>query len=203
VHDLVIRSGTIVDGLGAEPFTGDVAVTDGRITEIGRVDGPARETVDADGLLVTPGFVDVHTHYDGQATWDSQLGPSCWHGVTTVVVGNCGVGFAPVRPGGEQELVELMEGVDLVVTGEGRLDVTSFAGKVVGGVLEWAADAGTPHVAVIAGQVTDDAREEMAVHGGAQLLALTDRVWQSAETFSRARVLVEEAALEAGRAVAS
>ena len=84
MHDLVIRGGTIVDGLGTEPFTGDVAVTDGRITEIGKVDGPARETVDADGLLVTPGFVDVHTHYDGQATWDSQLGPSCWHGVTTV-----------------------------------------------------------------------------------------------------------------------
>src|SRR4029077_3390878 len=88
------------------------AVTDGRITEVGQVDGLARETVDADGLLVTPGFVDVHTHYDGQATWDSQLGPSCWHGVTTVVVGNCGVGFAPVRPGHEQELIELMEGVE-------------------------------------------------------------------------------------------
>ena len=95
-----------------------------------------------------------------------------------------------------------LEGVDLVVTGEGRLDSTSFAGKVVGGVLEWAADSGTPHVAVIAGQVTDDAREELAVHAGAQLLALTDRVWQSAETFSRAATLVEEAALEAGRAVA-
>ena len=94
-----------------------------------------------------------------------------------------------------------LEGVDLVVTGEGRLDATSFAGKVVGGVLEWSADAGVPHVAVIAGQVTDDARDEMTVYANAQLLALTDRVWQSAETFSRAAVLVEEAALEAGRAV--
>ena len=112
MHDLVVRGGTIVDGLGGAPFTGDVAVTDGVVTEIGRVDGPARETIDADGLLVTPGFVDVHTHYDGQATWDSQLGPSCWHGVTTVVAGNCGVGFAPVHPGGEQELIELMEGVE-------------------------------------------------------------------------------------------
>ena len=83
----------------------------------------------------------------------------------------------------------------------GWIDATSFAGKVVGGVLEWAADAGTPHVAVIAGQVTDDAREEMALHANAQLLPLTDRVWQSAETFARAAVLVEEAALEAGRAV--
>jgi N-acyl-D-aspartate/D-glutamate deacylase len=112
VHDLVIRGGTVVDGLGHEPVTADVAVDDGRITEIGKVDGPARETIDADGLLVTPGFVDVHTHYDGQATWDSQLGPSCWHGVTTVVMGNCGVGFAPVQPGGEQELIEIMEGVE-------------------------------------------------------------------------------------------
>jgi glycerate kinase len=94
-----------------------------------------------------------------------------------------------------------LEGVDLVVTGEGRLDVTSFAGKVVGGVLEWSADAGVPNVAVVAGQVTEDARDEMALHGGAQLLALTDRVWQSAETFSRAAVLVEEAAFEAGRRV--
>jgi glycerate kinase len=94
-----------------------------------------------------------------------------------------------------------LDGVDLVVTGEGRLDATSFAGKVVGGVLEWSADAAVPDVAVIAGQATPEAREEMAVHGGAQLLALTDRVWASAETFSRAAVLVEEAALEAGRRV--
>jgi glycerate kinase len=98
-------------------------------------------------------------------------------------------------------LDDALEGVDLVVTGEGRLDATSFAGKVVGGVLEWAGDAGVPRVAVIAGQVTDEAREELAVHAGAQLLALTDRVWQSAEAFSRAAVLVEEAALEAGRTV--
>src|SRR4051794_23518831 len=112
MHDLVVRGGTVVDGLGSEPRSADIAVDDGRIVDIGRVDGRARETIDADGLLVTPGFVDVHTHYDGQATWDSQLGPSCWHGVTTVVVGNCGVGFAPVHPGGEQELIELMEGVE-------------------------------------------------------------------------------------------
>jgi glycerate kinase len=94
-----------------------------------------------------------------------------------------------------------LEGVDLVVTGEGRLDATSFEGKVVGGVLEWAGDAGVPHVAVIAGQVTAEAREELALHGGAQLLALTDRVWQSSETFSRTGLLVEEAALEVGRRV--
>jgi glycerate kinase len=100
-------------------------------------------------------------------------------------------------------LDDAMEDVDLVVTGEGRLDATSFSGKVVGGVLEWAADAGVPNVAVIAGQVTDEAREEMAVHANAQLLPLTERVWQSAETFSRTAVLVEEAAQEAGRNVAA
>ncbi|HLM17624.1 MAG TPA: glycerate kinase [Acidimicrobiia bacterium] len=98
---------------------------------------------------------------------------------------------------------DALDGVDLVVTGEGRLDATSFAGKVVGGVLEWSADAGVAHVAVIAGQVTDDATEEVGVYAGATVLPLTDRVWQSAETYSRAAVLVEEAALEAGRSALS
>jgi N-acyl-D-aspartate/D-glutamate deacylase len=110
--DLVVRGGTIVDGSGAEPFSGDVGVRDGRIAAVGRVDEAARRTLDAAGLLVTPGFVDVHTHYDGQVTWDSLLTPSCWHGVTTVVMGNCGVGFAPVRPGTHEYLIELMEGVE-------------------------------------------------------------------------------------------
>jgi len=112
MHDLVLRGGTVVDGTGAPARTADVAVTDGRITDVGRVDGAARRTVDADGLVVTPGFVDIHTHYDGQATWDPHLTPSCWHGVTTAILGNCGVGFAPVRPGREQWLIELMEGVE-------------------------------------------------------------------------------------------
>jgi N-acyl-D-aspartate/D-glutamate deacylase len=112
MHDLVIRGGTIIDGTGAPARTGDVAITKGRIVEVGRVAGVARRTLDADGLAVTPGFVDIHTHYDGQATWDSLLAPSCYHGVTTLVMGNCGVGFAPVRPDQHAFLIELMEGVE-------------------------------------------------------------------------------------------
>ena len=112
MHDLVIRGGTVVDGTGAPARTADVAVEGGTVVEVGRVDGPGREELDADGLIVTPGFVDIHTHFDGQVTWDDDLTPSCWHGVTTAILGNCGVGFAPVRPGGEDELIELMEGVE-------------------------------------------------------------------------------------------
>jgi N-acyl-D-aspartate/D-glutamate deacylase len=110
--DLVIRGGTIVDGSGGKPFAGDVGVRGERIAAVGRIDEPARRTLDAEGLLLTPGWVDVHTHYDGQVTWDPLLTPSCWHGVTTVVMGNCGVGFAPVRPGAHEYLIKLMEGVE-------------------------------------------------------------------------------------------
>ncbi len=113
MFDLKIINGTIVDGTGSPSFVGDLAIKDGVIVEIGSaVGGDARETIDATGLIVSPGFVDIHTHYDGQATWDPVLDPSASHGVTTVVVGNCGVGFAPVRPGKEEWLVELMEGVE-------------------------------------------------------------------------------------------
>jgi N-acyl-D-amino-acid deacylase len=113
MHDLVIRGGTVVDGTGGPSRTADVAVDDGIITEVGDLESAAAaRTIDADGLLVTPGVVDVHTHYDGQATWDPLLTPSSWHGVTTVVMGNCGVGFAPVRPGSQEWLVQLMEGVE-------------------------------------------------------------------------------------------
>jgi len=112
MHDLVISGGTLVDGTGAAGREADVAVSNGRISAVGQGVGAARETIDARGKLVTPGFVDIHTHYDGQATWDSLLTPSCWHGVTTLVMGNCGVGFAPVRPGDEAFLIALMEGVE-------------------------------------------------------------------------------------------
>ena len=114
MYDLVIRGGDVVDGTGVPAVRADVAVADGRIVRVApSVDAPdARETVDATGCIVTPGFVDPHTHYDGQATWDEVLEPSTPHGVTTVITGNCGVGFAPVRPGREGWLIELMEGVE-------------------------------------------------------------------------------------------
>jgi N-acyl-D-aspartate/D-glutamate deacylase len=110
--DLVIRNGMLADGTGAEPRAADVAVSGDRIAAVGRVSGSGREEIDARGALVTPGFVDVHTHYDGQATWASQLTPSSLHGVTTVVTGNCGVGFAPCRPHERELLIKVMEGVE-------------------------------------------------------------------------------------------
>ena len=111
-HELVIRNGTVIDGTGAPRRRADVAVDDGKVTEVGAVDGTGRRELDAEGLVVAPGWVDIHTHYDGQASWDPFLSPSPWHGVTTVVMGNCGVGFAPVRPDRHEWLVALMEGVE-------------------------------------------------------------------------------------------
>ncbi len=112
IHDLVIRNGNIVDGSGKKPFLGDIAIDDGKITKVGKVINSGKKEIDADGNLVSPGWVDIHTHYDGQVCWDPYLTPSSWHGVTTVVMGNCGVGFAPVKPGDENFLIQLMEGVE-------------------------------------------------------------------------------------------
>src|SRR3979490_3381221 len=110
--DLVIRGGNIADGLGGEMFEADVAITDGRITEVGKVLGRGKEELDARGKLVTPGFVDVNTHYDGQVTWSQDITPSSQNGVTTAIMGNCGVGFAPCRPADHFRLIQLMEGVE-------------------------------------------------------------------------------------------
>jgi N-acyl-D-amino-acid deacylase len=112
MHDLVIRGGSLIDGTGSPARLADVAIDNGLVVEVGGVEGKGRREIDARGLLVTPGWVDIHTHYDGQVTWDPYLSPSCWHGVTTVVMGNCGVGFAPARPDRHEWLITLMEGVE-------------------------------------------------------------------------------------------
>src|SRR5579884_3249986 len=112
MHDLVIRNGTIVDGTGRPRFQGDLAVDGGAIASVGEKAGAGRREIDATGLLVAPGWVDIHSHYDGQVAWDPYVSPSCWHGVTTVIMGNCGVGFAPVRRGAENYLIGLLEAVE-------------------------------------------------------------------------------------------
>jgi N-acyl-D-aspartate/D-glutamate deacylase len=111
-YDLIVRNGTVIDGTGVEPREADVAIQDGRIAAIGHIGGSCREEIDARGLAVTPGFVDIHTHYDGQVTWDDRFSPSSGHGVTTVLMGNCGVGFAPCRPEDRNTLMNVMEGVE-------------------------------------------------------------------------------------------
>ena len=112
MHDLVIRNGKIVDGTGEKPFIGDIAIDGNKITAVGEVNDTGQKEIDAKDKVITPGWVDIHTHYDGQVCWDPYLTPSSWHGVTTVVMGNCGVGFAPVKPGSEDYLIQLMEGVE-------------------------------------------------------------------------------------------
>lgn len=112
MYDYLIKNATIVDGRGDKPYAGNVAISDGKIVGVGDVDGEAKETINADGAYVTPGWVDVHTHFDGQVSWDDTLDPSFSHGVTSVVMGNCGVGFAPCPPGGEKRMIELMKGVE-------------------------------------------------------------------------------------------
>ena len=112
MHDLIIRGGSVYDGSGGKAKTADIAIKSDRIAEVGSVSGQAKRTIDAEGAIVAPAWIDIHTHYDGQVTWDDAMEPSASHGVGTVVMGNCGVGFAPVVPGGEKELIELMEGVE-------------------------------------------------------------------------------------------
>ena len=189
---------------GAVPVTVACDVTT-PFLDAARVFAPQKGATDAQVELLTRRLASLAVQYEQRTGVDVRTLAGA--GAAGGLAGGLAAIGAEIEPGFDVVanavgLDRALEDVDLVVTGEGRLDATSFAGKVVGGVLEWAADAGTPHVAVIAGQVTDDARDELGVHAGAQLLALTDRVWQSAETFSRAGVLVEEAALEAGRAVA-
>ena len=149
-YDLLVTGGTVVDGTGTEPTPADVAVRDGVIVEVGRPDGTAAQTIDADGALVIPGVVDIHAHYDGQATWDERMQPSSWHGVTTVVMGNCGVGFAPVHDTDHDKLIELMEGVE-DIPGAALHEGLSWEWNSFGEFLE-AVDA-RPHDIDIAAQV--------------------------------------------------
>ena len=111
MHDTIITGGHLFDGSGAEPVYADVAIKNGRIVEVGNVGavGAAAQTIDARGSIVTPAWIDIHTHYDGQVTWDDELNPSASHGVGTIVMGNCGVGFAPVAPGAEKDLIDLIQ----------------------------------------------------------------------------------------------
>ena len=155
VHELIIKGGTLVDGTGSAAREADVAVDSGRITDVGTVPGGATRVIEADGLLVTPGWVDVHTHYDGQVTWDSELAPSSWHGVTTLVMGNCGVGFAPARPDRHDWLIGLMEGVE-DIPGTALAEGIEWEWETFPEYLDalekrrWTVDVGTqvPHAAV-------------------------------------------------------
>jgi glycerate kinase len=189
--------------LGSVPVTVACDVTTAFL-DAAKVFGPQKGATAAQVSLLTRRLTTLADRYEQRTGVDVRTLTGA--GAAGGLAGGLAAIGAQLEPGFDvvasaAGLDRALEGVDLVVTGEGRLDATSFDGKVVGGVLEWAADAGVPNVAVIAGQVTADAREELALHGGAQLLALTDRVWQSSETFSRTGTLVEEAAFEAGRRV--
>ncbi len=189
-YDLKITGGTIVDGSGAPRFTGDVGIKDGVIVAVGRCDGTATETLAADGALVTPGFTDLHTHYDGQVSWDADMSPSSLHGVTTAVMGNCGVGFAPVRPSDHTRLIELMEGVE-DIPGAALAEGIPWGWETFP---EYMARIDFPHAIDFCTQVTHDALRVyvMGERGVANSIATSDDI-------AEMRRLVR-AAIEAGAA---
>lgn len=162
-YDLVIRGGTIADGSGGELREGDVAVRGTRIAAVGAVDGRGAEEIDARGLLVTPGFVDIHTHYDGQAVWSPRLTPSSWHGVTTVVTGNCGVGFAPCRPDDHDLLIKLMEGVE------------DIPGVVLADGLDWSWESFGEFLDRLEARAHDIDFATQAPHGAIRVYAMGER----------------------------
>ncbi len=174
--DLLIKNARVVDGTGAAAYRADVGVQDGKISEVGTIEASAKREIDANGNLLTPGFVDIHTHFDGQVCWDKQVTPSCWHGVTTVVMRNCGVGFAPVRPGTHEKLVRIMESVEDIPGSALNDGITwnweSFAEYLDAIDTPYVMDIGTqvPHVALrhyvmrdrCYGDATRDDMEQMA-----------------------------------------
>jgi len=188
-HDMVIRGGTVADGLGGEPVEADVAIDDGHIAVVGTVTERGASEIDAGGQLVTPGFVDIHTHYDGQATWDSSMAPSSWHGVTTAVMGNCGVGFAPVHPGDQHRLVELMEGVE------------DIPGAVLDEGLDWSWESFADYLDAVDRQPHDIDLCAQLPHGAMRLYVMGERGAKlepaTADDAAQMRVLTADA-LRAG-----
>jgi N-acyl-D-aspartate/D-glutamate deacylase len=187
-HDLVVRGGQVADGRGGEPVTADVAVAGDTIVGVGTVREKGRVEIDAHGKLVTPGFVDIHTHYDGQATWDSALAPSSWHGVTTAVMGNCGVGFAPVRPDAHDRLISLMEGVE------------DIPGAVLDEGIEWTWESFAGYLDALEGRPRDIDICAQLPHGALRLYVMGERAARLEEATEKDAAAMRSLATEALRA---
>jgi N-acyl-D-aspartate/D-glutamate deacylase len=184
-HDLVIRGGLVVDGLGGEPVPGDVAVDGGTIVAVGTVAARGAQEIDAADHLVTPGFVDIHTHYDGQATWDSSVAPSSWHGVTTAVMGNCGVGFAPVRPDAHAALISLMEGVE------------DIPGAVLDEGIDWTWESFAEYLHAVERRPHEIDLCAQLPHGALRLYVMGDRAARLEEATEEDTVTMRQLAREA------
>ena len=187
-HDLVIRAGRVADGLGGDPMVADVAVDGATISAVGTVADRGRREIDGEGLLVTPGFVDIHTHYDGQVTWDSRVTPSAWHGVTTAVMGNCGVGFAPVRPDAHDRLISLMEGVE------------DIPGPVLDEGIEWTWESFGEYLDAVEGRPHDIDVCAQLPHGALRLYVMGERAARLEEATEDDTAAMRQLATEALRA---